>query len=247
METMRRMLTLTVVLGATLSLLGCGSGSPSSPSGTGGVAVRGVLLDEGAAFTASSGSTSGRHGTIEVSIEGTTIKTTVAGNGTFEIEDMEPGTFTIVFSLDGVEIGRFTVTAGDGVEVRIVVKLEDEVIVLVDLELSDDDDDATGSKTCMIEGGRAGERIELEGNVTGGDFTGGFQMVAQGNRSRGREVDVMTSGGTGLKCNGKTSDCMGSVRAGAKVHVRGNLSVCTTEHAEIEASEVKVQKAGAED
>jgi len=205
------------------------------------VAVRGVLLDEGAALSASSGSASGRRGTIEVTIEGTTIKTTVAGNGTFEIESMAPGTFTIVFSLDGVEIGRFTVTAGDGAEVRIVVKLEDEVIVLLDLEVSGDDDD-TASKTCTIEGGRAGERIELEGNVTGGTFAGGFEMVAQGNRSRGREVHVTTSGSTGLKCNGKTSDCMGSVAAGAKVHVRGTLSSCTLDDAEIQASEVKVQK-----
>jgi hypothetical protein len=240
---MRRVLLLSVV-GVALTLAGCGD-SPTSPSGSGGVAVRGVLLGEGAAFTASSAGAAAKEGPITVTIEGTSISTTITGNGTFEFDGLAPGTYTLVFTRDGVEIGRLTFTADDGVEVRIVVKVEDSVVVLVDLQLHDEDgDDDDASKTCLIEGGRAGERIELEGNVRSGN-SAGFVMVAQGNRSRDKDVTVNTSTGTSFKCNGKDSgDCMGSVGPGAKVHVRGTLSICTLEDAEIDASEVKVQKAG---
>jgi hypothetical protein len=227
---------------AALVLAACGS-SPTAPSGSGGVVVRGVLLGEGATFAASStDSSAASGGTITVTIEGTSISTTITGNGTFELDGVPAGTFTLVFTRDGQEIGRISVTAGVGVEVKIVVKVEDTEVVLVDLELDGDNDPA--SKTCLIEGGRAGDRIELEGDVQSGT-SAEFLMVAGGNRSRGKTIRVTTSGATNFKCNGPRSggDCKDSVGRGAKVHVRGTLETCTLDDAEIAASEVKVQKA----
>jgi hypothetical protein len=241
MDGLRRMLVCLVAL-AGVALVGCG-GSPTSPSGSGGVTVQGVLLGEGATLSASSaGSASASGGTITVTIEGTSISTTISGNGTFELDGVPAGTFTLVFTRDGEEIGRISVTAGDGVEVKIVVKVEDADVVLVDLELDGDNDPA--SKTCLIEGGRAGDRIELEGDVQSGTSPE-FLMVAGGNRSRGKTIRVTTSGNTNFKCNGPKSggDCKDSVGPRAKVHVRGNLGVCTLDDAEIAAAEVKVQKA----
>ena len=70
-------------------------------------------------------------------------------------------------------------------------------------------------------------------------------MVAGGNRSRGKAIEVVSSGGTSFKCNGPKSggECKDSVGSKAKVHVRGMLEVCTLDAARIAASEVKVQKA----
>lgn len=239
MDAMRRALILSVAA-AALTLSGCG-GSPTAPSGSGGVAVRGVLLGEGAAFTASSaGSAAAKGGPITVVVEGTSITATISGNGTFELEGLTPGTFTLVFLRDGMEIGRITVTAGDGVEVKIVVKLEDSVVVLVDLELDDhDDSDDDGDKSCMIEGGRVGSRIELEGQVVavnGASFT----MTTQGNRASG-PITVSASGAS-FKCNGSKGDSQCQATAGAKVHVRGTLTECSTSAASVTATEVKIQK-----
>jgi hypothetical protein len=237
----RHSLLIVAVAAATLALAACGDGNPAGPSGNGGVSVKGVLLGDGASFTASSndGTSSGP---ITVMVEGTSISVTISGNGTFELEDVPPGTFTLVFLQDGAEIGRITITAGDGVEVKIVVQKKGSVVVLVDLELEDDDSDSDTNKTCRVNGGRAGDRVELEGNVASGNSTR-FEMSVNGNRASG-PVDVDASGAS-FKCNGKTGgdDCPGAVKQGAKVHVRGTLTSCTMNEALVKASEVKVQKA----
>ncbi len=133
---------IVAVAAAGLALAACGDSNPSSPSGTGGVVVRGVLLGEGAAFTSSSsGAASSSGGPITVMVEGTSISVTISGNGTWELEDVPAGDFTLVFIQDGQEIGRIEITAEDGVEVDVVVKIEDGAIVLVKLEFDDDDDD----------------------------------------------------------------------------------------------------------
>lgn len=246
MQSTRSILTFVVAV-AALALVACGDGNPAGPSGTGGVVVKGVLLGDGAAFTASSSdSDDSNAGPVTVMVEGTSISVTVSGNGTFEIEDIPPGTFTLVFLQDGAEIGRVTITAGDGVEVKIVVQKKGSVIVLVDLELEDDDDGDDNDKTCAINGGRVGDGVELEGSVASGNSSR-FEMSVNGNRASG-PVDVDASGAS-FKCNGKSGgdDCPGAVKQGAKVHVRGTLTSCTANEALVKASEVKVQKAAKDD
>lgn len=237
------------VAAVALGLSACG-GSPTSPSGTSAVLVRGVLLGEGAGVTgvtasSSTGAPNTSAGSITVTVQGVGITTTISGNGTFELENVPAGTFTLVFTRDGVEIGRLTITAESGVEVKIVVKLEGSVVVLVDLKLEhpgNNSNDPNTNKTCMIEGGRTGDRIELEGNVTSGGGTS-FKMTTDGNRASG-PVDIIASAAS-FKCNGgdkkTSSSCQASVTTGAKVHVRGTLTSCSLSSATITASEVKVQ------
>jgi hypothetical protein len=255
----RKLVVLALALAAiALGLSACG-GTPTSASGASAVLVRGVLLGEGASvtgITASSltGAPNTSSGSITVTVEGAGITTTISGNGSFELEDVPAGTFTLVFKRDGVEIGRLTITAESGMQVEIVVKLESSIVVLVDLKLEHKDDkgnagnDSDAAKTCLIEGGRVGDRIELEGNVTSVSGTS-FTMTTSGNRAHG-PVDVSASAAS-FKCNGSdkksTTSCQASVKTGAQVHVRGTLTSCSLSSATITATEVKVQKSGDDD
>lgn len=146
----RRNLLILVVAAAALGLVACGDSSPAAPSGAGGVTVQGVLLGEGAAFTASSAASSSG-GPITVMVEGTSISVTISGNGTFELEDVPAGDFTLVFLQDGVEIGRIEITAEDGSEVDVTVRVVDSEVVLVkiDFDGDDGDDDAAGHKVTV--------------------------------------------------------------------------------------------------
>lgn len=250
----RARLLISVVAAAALALAACGDGNPASPSGAGGVTVEGVLLGQGTSFTSSAaGSASASDGPITVEVLGTDISVTISGNGTFMIESIPLETFTLVFSQNGEEKGRIQISAVGGAKVKIVVKEEGSVIVLVDLKLDGDGDDGDGDgdddtsgttgQACMIDGGRVNERIELEGNVTDGNSEA-FTMTTQGGRGSG-SIEVDASGAS-FKCNGNTAgggDCPDAVKKGAKVHVRGRLDTCTQDKAEVTATEVKVQKA----
>ena len=237
----RSALLTVAVAAAALALVACGDGNPASPSGTGNVVVRGVLLGEGAAFTSSSaGEASSNGGPITVMVEDTPISVTISGNGTFKLEGLPPGTFTLVFLQGGEEIGHITITAPEGAQVKVLVKKKGSIIVLIELEV--DDDDENTSKTCVINGGRVGDRVELEGEVSSGGGTS-FEMEVNGNRASGPvTVDAF---GASFKCNGKTGgdNCKGAVQPRAKVHVRGMLTSCAVNDTLVKASEVKVQKA----
>ncbi|MGE0454245.1 MAG: hypothetical protein AB7O37_16955 [Vicinamibacteria bacterium] len=100
--------------------------------------------------------------------------------------------------------------------------------------------------SCAISGGRVGDGIELEGNVSSGS-SAGFRLQVNGNRSSSL-VDVDTAGAS-FQCtpasgpNAPTpAQCQASVASGAKVHVRGTLTSCSASAAQVRASEVRVQK-----
>ena len=96
-------------------------------------------------------------------------------------------------------------------------------------------------RTCMINGGRVSDGIELEGRVAGGGLPT-FMMTVNGNRASG-PVSIQ-AGSAAVRCNGPSTSpaqCQARVTAGAQIHVRGTLSVCTTSAATVVASEVKVQ------
>jgi len=239
-----------VVLFAAAALWRCGS-SPASPSG--GVKLQGVVLQDatGGAASASVSAQSAKPGKITVTVqEDPTISVTVSSNGTFEIQGLPAGGFTLLFSVNGAPVGTIAITAvGEGTTVKIVVKVTEQEVELVDMET--DGDEATGglppstggptNSACMISGGRMGDRIELEGNVDSVSSTLFFKLRVNGNRASGL-VDVAASGAS-YKCNGnKTADCKASLKAGAKVHVRGNLTNCSTTAASVTAIEVKIQK-----
>jgi len=229
-------------------MLRCGGSNPASPSG-GGVKLQGVVL-QNASVSAASASVSARSaqaGKIVVTVqENPSLSVTVSGNGTFEIQSLPAGGFTLIFSVNGVVVGQITITAvSEGTTIKIVVKLSEQEVELVDLETDGDNGGSSGGdngpKTCMIEGGKAGSNIELEGNVDSGTSSQ-FKMRANGNRSSAL-VDVAATAAS-YKCNGDkgSADCKANLKAGVKVHVRGNLTICTTSTASVTATEVMIQK-----
>lgn len=137
---LRNSLLTVVVAAAALALVACGGDNPASPSGPGGVTVKGVLLGAGAAFTASSAAGSSA-GPITVEVEGTSISVEISGNGLWVIEDAPARDFTLVFLQNGVEIGRIEVKSGDAAEIDIIVKIVDSEVVLIKIDFDGDDGD----------------------------------------------------------------------------------------------------------
>jgi hypothetical protein len=179
----------------------------------------------------------------------------VGADGTFELEGVPEGAFTLVFMVDGRRRGAVDIAgAAAGQEIRVTVQLTSSAVTLVHVENGNggagnggddgDDDDGDGaSRACAISGGTVGEDIELEGHVASGD-AGGFDLRVNGNRVKGDATVHVTTGGASFKCNGKpsNSECRATVRPSAQVHVRGRLGTCDQTAATVAASEVKVQK-----
>jgi hypothetical protein len=246
----RRVLLAWIAAGAAVIAPACGSGGPSSPSGSGGVAVRGVVLGDGTSFTASSGAgpSAAQAQKITVTVAGTSITAEVAANGTFELKGISSGSFTLIFLVDGVEIGRVVINAPDGSEVKLVVQVKNSVLVVVEIKVETGGTAPSPSPTptpsaCFINGGTVGQGIELEGDVTGGT-SAAFKMAVNGRADT--PIDVNASSAS-FRCIGGAkvptdTECKASVKAGAKVHVSGRLESCTTSAAVVTAAEVKVQK-----
>lgn len=236
---------LFAVSAAVLSSVACGN-SPASPSGA--VVVRGTVLGATAgtvnAQSAGASAHSAAGGPITVTVqEDPSITVTVSGNGTFVLEGLPTGTFTLVFTRDGVTLGTVTVSGvGGGAEVKIVVQVNGSTVVLIELKVDDRDVDAGEAKTCVINGGRQGDSIQLEGHVDSGSPSS-FKLNVNGNRAS-RLVDVITSGALSYQCVGQAArgTCPPDPLAGAQVHVSGTLTSCDTIGALVTASEVKVQK-----
>jgi hypothetical protein len=235
-------------IGVGLLAAGCGSDSPTSSSGAGGVKVEGVMLGGGASVSAADTSSSAAQARkVTVKIEGTSLTVDVSANGTFQFTGVPSGTFTLVFVADGVEIGRVVVSAADGSEVKIVVQVQDSALVVIDIKVEASDPSATPPPTsggsCGVNGGTVGQGIELEGNVQSGSSSS-FKLAVNGRASF--PIDV-NAGSASFSCigNARTSsdaECKAAVKSGAKVHVRGTLASCASSSAQVTASEVKVQK-----
>jgi hypothetical protein len=240
----RNPLTWVVVAAAALAL-SCGGEGPSSPSGA-GVEVRGVVLGQASAVVASSGSppASAKAQKVTVTVEGTTITAEVGADGTFVLKGVPAGSFTLVFKVDGTEIGRVPIEAPDGSEVEVTVKVQASQLVLVDIKIEAPAGSATPS-ACVINGGQKGRGIELEGTVSSGSWDL-FNMTVNGGRAGG--LATVNAAGAAYRCIGgaktETVDqCKAVVaRGGVKAHVRGTLTDCTATSAEVTASEVKIQK-----
>lgn len=246
----------TFVLGAAfaavVALSGCGGENPAGSSGA--VVLRGTVVGDATA-TASASSAHAAAGGARITVtvaEDSSLTTTVAGNGTFELTGLPEGDFTLVFSSNGVELGTITITGVEpGTEIKITVQVTSTTVILIEIENADGDDDEgeddeDAERTCAISGGKVGQKINLEGNVADGGTSGSFDLRVNGNKVKTEDhlVAVTTNGSTKFVCNGKTStgDCKASVKGGAKVHVKGTLTTCTLEDATVQANEVKVQK-----
>jgi hypothetical protein len=174
-----RKVLITAVAVAGLALAACGDGNPASPSGSGRVTVEGVLLAEGAAFSASSGARPDG-GPVTVVVEGTSIRATISGDGTWKLENIPATEFTLVFFQDGEEIGRIEITAEDGVVVDVLVKIVDSEVVLIKIDFDggddgDDDDGDSGEKVTVCHKGKNTLTIDqsaLQAHLGHGDTQG---------------------------------------------------------------------------
>ncbi len=237
---------LVVVGVAALGLALSGCSSPTSPSS--GVTLRGTAqgaLALGPGSTPSTGlhalAGTSSSSAITVTVQGTSIHTTISGNGSFELDGLPSGTITLVFSRNGVTIGTITISSvPDQAEIDLVVHIESTSVVIVNVKVDGNDEtDANTAKTCLIAGGVVGSGIELEGSVSSGAGTS-FEMAVNGQRAGGT-VSVDASSAR-FSCAGVKGSCDASlIRAGAKVHVSGILSSCSLTAAQVKASQVKFQ------
>ena len=242
---MRKHVVLSALI-AFLSLVvsGCSS-SPTSPSSTSAsVTLHGTAVGPSAASTSSAGGLQAMSvpsaGRVTVTVlEKPSITTTISGNGTFELEGLPAGNFTLVFSSNGVTLGTITITSvPNQAEIEVVVQITTTTVVLVKVEINGTDA-ADATKTCLINGGRVSEGIELEGSVN--TVTGtSFEMAVNGQRASG-PVTVDTSGAS-FSCAGVKGTCDATLlKTDAKVHVRGTLISCSMQAAQVKATEVKFQ------
>jgi len=237
---------LGIALAGVLGLVACGGDNPASSSSS-AVSLQGTVLSGGGVSAQSSASAAASGARIVVSVrENPALSATVSANGTFTLEGLPAGNFTLVFTSGGTTLGSITITGVvGGAEVKIVVQITDSGVILIEITIEGQVEPSPGPSsppssggTCMISGGRAGDKIELEGNVAQGSSQS-FKMSV--NRASGL-VDVNASGAA-YRCVGQSGpDCKANLKAGAKVHVRGVLTTCGGSAALVTATEVKVQK-----
>lgn len=250
---MRRHVLLSAVMAfLVLAVSGC-SNSPTSPSSaSAGVTLHGAAFGDSPASTSSAGgfrAMAAPSGRVTVTVqENPSITTTISGNGTFELEGLPAGTFTLVFSRNGVPLGPIMITSVPSqAEINVVVQITTTTVVLVKVEINGTDETDNETKTCLINGGRVGEGIELEGSVSSVISVSGrtFLMAVNGERASG-PVSVDASGAS-IDCAGIKGTCDATtlptlLKAGAKVHVRGTLTSCSMAAAQVTATEVKFQQ-----
>jgi hypothetical protein len=241
---MRRHGLLSAVI-AVLSLVvsGC-SNSPTSPSIT-SVTLHGAAFGQSPASTSSAGGLQAMSvpsaGRVTVTVqENPSITTTISGNGTFELEGLPAGSFTLVFSSNGVTLGTITITSvPNQAEINVIVQITTTTVILVKVEINGTDTTHDATKTCLINGGRVDAGIELEGSVSSVSGTS-FEMAVNGQRASG-PVTVDTSGAS-FSCAGVKGTCDATLlKTDARVHVRGTLTSCSMAAAQVKATEVKFQ------
>jgi hypothetical protein len=157
---------------------------------------------------------------IEVFVQGQpSIKTTVGEDGTFTLRGLPSGSFTLVFTQLGVEIGTLSFQeVAPNQQITISVQLVGGEVVLVD-------EDRRGI-------GHAG--IELEGlvdNVVTVSLTGDSTFVIAG-----RTV-IARPGVTAIR-EGNTRRTVEDLKAGMRVHVKGTTLEGSTD---VLAYEIKIQ------
>lgn len=211
-----------MVAACTLLLPGCARKDSSEPTVEGSVVIGKVLAPTTAkASPAGELVTLAAPGPIDVYVfEMPAIQTQVGEDGTFTLRGLPAGTFTLVFTHGGVELGRLTFEeVAINQQITISVQIVDAEVVLVD-------EDRRGI-------GHAG--IELEGLVTSAapNLTADSTFVIAG-----RTV-IARPGVTAIR-KGTTRMTVNDVTVGLQVHVKGT----TIEGSEaILAYEIKLQDA----
>jgi hypothetical protein len=238
-----------IVAVLAMALSGCG-GNATSPSAV-GVTLNGTATDMPtsagggvAALSGASAKASSAAITVTV-LEDPSLTTAISGNGSFKLEGLPAGTFTLVFSSNGATLGTVTVTSVPSEAViNLVVRISRSDVLVVKLEVNGSDEtEEQAAKTCLIAGGTVGAGIELEGSVSSPTSTAGpssFAMAVNGLRASG-SVDVDYASAL-FDCAGVKGTCDATlIKTGARVHVRGSLTSCSTTAAVVKATQIKFQ------
>lgn len=249
-----RTLTYCWAVAAAVLLSACGGDGTTSPSGS-GVSLMGTVLSGSGSSGVSAQSTSTASSSaarLVVTVqENPSLSATVSANGTFTLENLPAGEFTLVFTSGGTVVGSITITGvAGGTEVKIVVQITPDGVILIEIKIEGEigepspnpspspSSSPTTGGSCMINGGRAGDGIELEGDVASGNNQS-FKLSV--NRASG--LVSINASGAAYRCVGQSGkDCKANLKVGAKVHVRGVLTTCSASSALVTATEVKVQK-----
>jgi hypothetical protein len=135
-------LAVIVVTAAALVAGACGGSNPAAPTGTKRIVLKGTVLGTpGASGQSAQVAALAANGEkIKVTVQqNTSITTTVSSNGTFELEGVPEGNFTLVFSTSTTVIGTVTVPGGADQEIHIVVNVTVTVVVIVKIEIDGHD------------------------------------------------------------------------------------------------------------
>jgi hypothetical protein len=197
----RAALGLALIL--SVALVGCGSDSPSSPSGDGGATLQGTVL--GLPAAASRGDVAAFSTAVPYTVrvlEDPAITTTIAADGTFTLRGLPTGAFTLVF-YDGVtELGRLTI---DGVNANQEITLTVAV---------------SGGTVTVIEQRRNGighGDLEIEGRV---ESIGSLNPAGESRFVIDGYTVVARPGETAIR-EGNRNRTVDDVTVGRRVHVKG--------------------------
>lgn len=215
-----------------LSLTACGGGSPgpSSPSPSGAVVLNGSVVgassvSASSAYAATATSTrSLAGGSIVVSIaENPSLTTQVGVDGSFTLRGLPTGSFSLVFSREGIRIGTLTFNS---------VLPSQEVNITVSI---------TGSSLTLLEEQRNGighGDLEIEGRVETILFvseTADSRFIIDGRTVVARPGQTTIRKGNALR---RPAD----LTVGISVHVKGNWLPAEGSTQPVLASEIKIQE-----
>ncbi len=223
-----------LALVSVLLAVGCNNG-PTGP-GSGDIVLHGRLT--GGAGVASTGGVRALSGSADeapilVTVEeAPQITTEVDADGSFTLRGLPEGSFTLVFTQDGVEIGRQTFDeVAPNQEITIEVEVVDGEIVLVD-------ESRTGIGHADIE--MQGEILEL----LSVDPLGDSQLVIEAKRFRGSSRIVIVRPGVTAIRRDNLRLTVEDLEVGMKVHVKGAFIEGSDD---ILAYEIKVQQDDSDD
>lgn len=191
---------VAVILAFVAALAGCGGDSPTSPSGE--VVLRGTFVGGGTASASSQGAAKAASPIVVTVQENPAITATVGADGSFALRGLPAGSFTLVFTQNGVVLGTLVFSeVAPNQEITITVQVVGSAIVLLDEQRT-----GIGHGDLEIEG--LVEAVLVLNPVGESRFT-----IA------GRTV-LAVPGQTAIR-QGNTAKTVADVTVGRRVHVKG--------------------------
>lgn len=223
MTTQSRSVVLFLLILGVVSLGACGGGpSSSSPAAAQDVVLHGVIVGgSGGGAHSLSGGTAGA-GPIVVTVQGTSITTTVGDDGSFTLRGLPTGSFTLVFTQDGVTLGTASFAqVMPNQEITITIQIEGGAVTVVDEKRT-----GIGHGDTEIEG-----QVE---QVLVLDPVGDSRFLING------KTVVARPGQTAIR-EGNTARTVNEVTVGRQVHVKGTFMDPERGVTPVLASEIKLQ------